>query len=72
MPVHPHQCGQRPVEHHLHVVPHVWVPVLIDGKAEDDDDGDGHINLMIICEEYDGKPCGGVEELYVEKADAEL
>ena len=32
---------ERPVKHHLHVVPHIRVPVLIDGKAEgDNDDGD--------------------------------
>ena len=22
----------QPVQHHLHVVPHVWVPVLVDGE----------------------------------------
>ena len=53
------RCEFRPVKHHLHVVPHVRVPVLIDGKAEDDDadddDGgggdcgrDGHINLVVV------------------------
>ncbi len=27
-----HVLRDDPVEHHLHVVPHVWVPVLVDGQ----------------------------------------
>ena len=58
---------ERPVKHHLHVVPHVGVPVLIDGKAEDDGDEDGHTDLMIVGGSYARnmmletlRRCGGV------------
>ena len=71
-------CEFRPVKHHLHVVPHVGVPVLIDGKAEDDDgddggggDQDGHIDMIVVGGDDDDsmsriwKPYKGVKELDV-------